>query len=261
MTSRSEQRLTKRQQRLADKGTQKVNQRSSGSHVTRKNSPAGSNMYLNPIEPMTHNQALALEAYQNEKTVVMIGCAGTGKSFLACYSAMSEVEDKSSPVEKVLIVRSPQATKNIGFLPGTEQEKIAPFEAAYKDLFADLYGRGDAYEVLKAKGTVRFVGTSFLRGTAIDDTVIIIDEPQSMSFHELMTVLTRAGRNSRIIMCGDTKQDDLTSLRYNEQSGLPEVLNILDRVGSVEVIRFEPKDIVRSGFVRALLTAAYEMGY
>ena len=189
-----------------------------------------------------------------------MGCAGVGKTYVAIYLAMREIADRSSPVKKLVIVRSPQPTKQIGFLPGDEKTKLAVYENAYRAIFTELYGRGDAYDILKQKGIVEFHGTSFMRGVTIDNAVVLIDEVQGMSYIEQKTIATRIGSDSRLMVCGDIHQDDLTNERFKEVSGIQQFLKVLAKIGSVEIINFLPCDIVRSGFVRAYIEAEYALG-
>ena len=161
---------------------------------------------------------------------------------------------------KLVIIRTAQSSKDIGFLPGSEKEKLAVYEAAYRAICSELFHRDDAYEILKQKGIVEFHSTSFLRGTTIDDSIILIDEVQNCRYQELRTVLTRTGDKSRVILCGDTKQDDLTSTRYNESSGLKDMMKVFNRMGHMSTVQFDIDDIVRSGFVRDFIIAENELG-
>ena len=252
MSGRSEQRLTKRQQRLAERGVK-------SEKVEKFPTISQLNFNLRHITPMTENQALALESYENGNNSCLLGCAGTGKTFLSIYNAMRSVEDKNSPQRRLVIIRSAQASKNVGFLPGTLEQKIEVYEAPYKAIFAELYGRDDAYEVLKHKGLVKFDSTSFLRGTTIDQAVVLFDEIQNANYIEARTVLTRIGMDSRIIMCGDANQDDLTSKRYSETSSLATLVSVFNKM-NIDSFNFGVEDIVRSGFVKDFIIAEYELG-
>lgn len=241
------QKLTKRQQRLAEKSLLKFPTINS------------LNLDLRHISPLTINQNKAWKAYERGDHICLYGSAGTGKSFISMYLALREIAEKGSPYRKLLIIRSPQAGKQIGFLPGSEKDKIAVFEAPYKGICNELYGRGDAYEVLKNKGIIEFTGTSFLRGITLDDTIILIDEFQNASYQELFTILTRVGTNSKVIACGDIRQDDLTSERYKEASGGQDLLNLFNEMDEVTSIGFTTDDIVRSGFVKSVILAAEKL--
>lgn len=242
------QRLTKRQQRLSEKGLMKF--------------PTIQQLHfdLKQIQPITDNQVRTFQAYDRGDNLFLHGCAGTGKTFISIYLALKEIENGRSRRRKLVIIRTAQSSKDIGFLPGDEKRKLEVYEAPYRAICAELYHRDDAYDILKQKGIVEFHSTSFLRGTTIDDSIILIDECQNQRYVELRTVLTRTGDRSRVILCGDTKQDDLTSERYKESSGLVDMMKVFDRMGDMTAIQFEIDDIVRSGFVRDFIIAENELG-
>jgi phosphate starvation-inducible protein PhoH len=145
-------------------------------------------------------------------------------------------------------------------MPGSKQQKEAVFEAPYTDIVNDLFGRGDAYQILKAKGMIRFMTSSFVRGLTFDNAIIIVDECQSMTYHELDTIITRVGESSKIVFCGDTKQDDLIISRNKaDVSGLAEFLNVLNNISSFATIQFTPEDIVRSGLVKEYILAKEQL--
>lgn len=249
--NQSEQRLTRRQKRLAEKGLTK-NQKQS---TIRQN-----NFDLSLIYPITDNQIKTFNSYERGDNLFLHGCAGTGKTFISIYLALKEIMDGYTRRNKLVIIRTAQASKDIGFLPGNEKEKLAVYEAAYKAICSELFNRADAYEILKQKGIIQFHGTSFLRGTTIDDAIILIDEVQNCRYQEIRTVLTRTGDKSKVILCGDTKQDDLTSDRFKETSGLKDVMRVFNRMNDMTTIEFGIDDIVRSGFVRDFIIAENELG-
>lgn len=251
MSGRSEQRLTKRQQRLAEKST-KGNYNNS---VIKQQ-----NLQLKDIFPITDNQVRTVQNYNQGDNLLLHGCAGTGKTFLSIFLALKEIMDGRTRRNRLVIIRTAQSSKDIGFLPGSEKQKLEVYEAAYRAICSELFHRDDAYEILKQKGVVEFHGTSFLRGTTIDNAIILVDEVQNQRYVELRTVLTRTGDHSRIILCGDTKQDDLTSERYKESSGLSDIMKVLRNVESVSTVEFGIDDIVRSGFVRDFIIAENQLG-
>lgn len=242
------QRLSKRQQRLAEKGLMKF-PRIQQLHFE-----------LAHIQPITDNQISTFQAYEKGDNLFLHGCAGTGKTFISIYLALKEIENSRSKRTKLVIIRSAQSSKDIGFLPGNEKQKLEVYEAPYKAICAELYHRDDAYDILKQKGIIEFHSTSFLRGTTIDDAIILIDECQNTRYVELRTVLTRTGDKSRVILCGDTKQDDLTSERFKESSGLVDMMKVFNRMSDMTAVQFEIDDIVRSGFVRDFIIAENELG-
>ena len=204
----------------------------------------GSGLELAEIEPLTRNQLVAFESSQN---LVLHGCAGTGKTFISSYLAFDDMT--KNMYEKLVIIRSAVPTRDIGFLPGTEKEKSSVYEEPYYDIAIDLFERGDAYQILKTKRLVHFMTTSYIRGITLRDAVILIDECQNMTFHELDSIITRVGENCRVIFCGDFKQSDL------KQNGMGEFLDILHSMNRFDFIEFGVEDIVRSGFVKDYIIA------
>ena len=204
----------------------------------------GSGLELAEIEPLTRNQ---LRAFESDKNLVLHGCAGTGKTFISCYLAFDDMT--KNQYEKLVIIRSAVPTRDIGFLPGTEKEKSSVYEEPYYDISIDLFERGDAYQILKTKRLVHFMTTSYIRGITLRDEVILIDECQNMSFHELDSIITRVGENCRVIFCGDFSQSDL------KQNGMKEFFEILASMNRFDFIEFGVEDIVRSGFVKEYIIA------
>lgn len=212
-----------------------------------------------PIQMKGDNQAKAFSHWNSGVSLNLHGTAGTGKTFLALFFALTEMLTIGS-VDKVYIVRSTVSSRDPGALPGTNKDKIAPYEAPYIGLCAQLMGRDDAYAMLKQAGKLEFVSTGFIRGTEWNNAVIIVDECQNMSPMELHTVFTRVGVNSRFIFAGDSNQDDLTSKRFNEVSGFPEFVKILDSMEEFGDVEFNRDDIVRSGLLRSYIIAREELG-
>ena len=206
----------------------------------KKKSPTNSGLIKKAIFPLTENQAIALDS---ESHMILSGSAGTGKTFLALNKALQGLEDKI--FERVIIIRSAVATRDIGFLKGNEAEKCAVYELPYKQIVCELFGRGDAYEIMKAHKVLEFASTSYIRGITLDKTCVVLDEAQNLTLHELDTVITRLGPGSRFILCGDYTQADLP------KNGLKQFLNILLRMKSkIDYINFTSLDIVRDEFVK-----------
>jgi phosphate starvation-inducible protein PhoH and related proteins len=216
---------------------------------------AGSQLVLNEIEPLTQNQ---LRAFESTKNLVLHGVAGTGKTFVACYLAYDDMS--KGDYRQFVIIRSAVPTRDMGFLPGSDKEKSAVYEEPYKDVAVELFQRGDAYQILKQKGLVHFMTTSFIRGITLNNSVIFIDECQNMTFHELDSIITRVGRDCRIIFSGDFRQDDFHNKR-GEESGLSRFLEVLQATGKFDMIDFEIKDIVRSDLVKDYIIAKHQLGY
>ncbi len=175
---------------------------------------------------LTSTQQQVIDAYDNGNHLVLHGLAGTGKTFLSTYLALGEIQD--GVYEKLHIIRSAVPTRDIGFLPGNSRQKIQVYEDPYRQICSELYGRGDAYEILTQKNYVEFVSTSFIRGTTFRNSIILVDEINNMNFHELDSVITRVGPNCRIILCGDYRQTDLRS--RDERAGLKQFLKILNNI-------------------------------
>jgi|TARA_R110002153_G_scaffold105544_18_gene244379 phosphate starvation-inducible protein PhoH len=214
----------------------------------RKKTLAGASLELREIEPLTRNQ---LKAFESSQHLVLHGLAGTGKTFISSYLAYDDMVKQTA--NQFVIIRSAVPTRDMGFLPGTEKEKAAVYEEPYKDVAIDLFGRGDAYDILKQKGLVHFMTTSFIRGITLRNAVILIDECQNMSFHELDSIITRMGENCRVIFCGDFRQADL------KDNGLQNFIRVLERMGLFDLIEFQVEDIVRSEFVKSYIIAKNEL--
>lgn len=209
---------------------------------------------LKSVHPLTQGQRQLFESYFSGFNIVANGSAGTGKSFSAVYLALTDILRDDANQEQIIIVRSATPTKDIGFLPGELSDKLAPYEEPYRDIFANLLRKRDAYEHMKEAGKVSFMATSFVRGLTWDNAVVIIDEAQSMTAHEINSVITRLGDNSRLIVCGDIAQNDLIYNR-NIQSGYGRALKALEKINGVDIVTFTREDIVRSEFVKAWICA------
>jgi predicted ribonuclease YlaK len=229
----------------------------------KRKKPIGSEL-LNKIEPITDNQQILCDAYDKGQNIIAYGCAGTGKTFITLYKALQEVLDERTPYEKVYLVRSLVATREIGFLPGNHDDKADIYQIPYKNMvkymflcssdteFDMLYGN------LKQQESIRFWSTSFLRGTTLDKSIIIVDEFQNLNGHELDSIMTRVGEDSKIHFCGDATQSDLT--KSSEKTGIMDFMSVLDRMPSITKIEFGLDDIVRSGLVKEYLVAKHESG-
>jgi predicted ribonuclease YlaK len=200
------------------------------------------------IEPLTPNQVKAFKAYEQAKSLVLAGSAGTGKTFVALSLALEEVLDKETHYDKVVIVRSIVPTRDIGFLPGNEEEKKDAYTGPYRSACAELFEDPEAWDKLRNSHKVEFLSTSFIRGLTISNAVVIIDEMQNLTFHELDSVVTRIGQNCKFVMCGDYYQSDFDKDR--DRNGILKFLEIIEQLRNFEVIEFTWEDIVRSDFVR-----------
>jgi len=221
--------------------------------------------YLIDIEPLTDNQKKLFDSYADQKHLVAYGCAGTGKTFITLYNAIREVLNERSPYEKVYIVRSLVATREIGFLPGTYDDKSDIYQIPYKNMVKYMFQMpSDAefemlYGNLKSQETIKFWSTSFLRGTTLDNSIVIVDEFQNCTSHELDSIITRIGENSKIMFCGDATQSDL--VKTNDRNGIIDFMSILRKMPSFDIIEFGVDDIVRSGLVKEYIIAKMEAGF
>ena len=220
--------------------------------------------YLVDVTPITDNQKRLFDSYNEGKQIIAYGAAGTGKTFITLYNALKDVLSENTPYDKIYIVRSLVATREIGFLPGDHEDKSSYYQIPYKHMVKYMFQMpSDAdfemlYGNLRAQETIKFWSTSFLRGTTLDDAIIIVDEFQNLNFHELDSIITRVGENTKIVFCGDASQTDLT--KTNERNGIVDFMKILRAMPSFEMIEFGIDDIVRSGLVKEYLIAKLEAG-
>ena len=216
------------------------------------------------VKPLTENQKKAWDAYKKGKNLLMYGAAGTGKTFISLYLALQEVLDNRTPYDTVYLVRSAVPTREIGFLPGDEEDKTALFQVPYQNMVKFMFEQPNEqaftnlYDRLKNQGSMFFLTTSFLRGITLDNAIIIVDECQNLNFHELDSITTRVGQNSKILFCGDFFQTDLS--KQYEREGLMKFKDILDAMEAFETVEFGIGDIVRSGFVKEYLINKIKLG-
>ena len=220
--------------------------------------------YLVDIEPLNDNQKQLFKSYKDGKHLVAYGCAGTGKTFISLYNAVKDVLNESTPYEHIYLVRSLVATREIGFLPGDHEDKADIYQIPYKNMVKYMFQMpSDAdfemlYGNINSQDSIKFWSTSFLRGTTLDNSIVIVDEFQNLNFHELDSIITRVGENTRIMFCGDASQSDL--VKTNDRNGIVDFMNVLRKMPSFDIIEFGIDDIVRSGLVKEYLTAKIELG-
>ena len=229
----------------------------------KRKKPINTN-YLLDIEPITDNQKRLFESYKEGKHIVAYGTAGTGKTFITLYNALKQVLDDTTPYERIYLVRSLVSTREIGFLPGDHEDKADIYQIPYKNMVKYMFQMpSDAdfemlYGNLKAQESIKFWSTSFIRGTTLDNAIVIVDEFQNLNFHELDSIITRVGENSKIMFCGDASQSDLT--KTNDRNGIVDFMSILRKMPSFDIIEFDVDDIVRSGLVKEYIIAKLENG-
>ena len=216
------------------------------------------------VNPITDNHKLVFESYKKGLNQFLFGCAGTGKTFVSLYLGLRDVLKNETAYERVVMVRSLIPTREIGFLPGDEEDKAALYQVPYSNMVQFMFKQPNEqafsmlYDRLKAQGSFYFLSTSFLRGLTFDNSIIIVDECQNLNFHELDTIITRVGQDSKIIFCGDFMQTDLTKM--GERNGLHDFLRILEEMKQFNCVEFDIGDIVRSGFVRDYLIQKTKLG-
>ncbi len=217
--------------------------------------------YMTDIKPLTDNQKIAFDEYKAGKNLLLHGAAGTGKTFIMLYLALQEVLDETTPYEKIYIVRSLVPTREIGFLPGDHEDKSYLYQVPYKNMVRYMFSMPDdntfemLYDNLRAQDTIDFWSTSFIRGVTLDNAIIIVDEFSNLNFHELDSMITRIGEDSKLMLCGDITQTDLT--REHEKNGISDFITILENMKQFTCIEFGLDDIVRSGLVKEYLIAKY----
>ena len=220
--------------------------------------------HLLDIKPLTESQQKVFDAWDKAKNLFLFGCAGTGKSFITIYLALRDILDEKTPYDKLYIVRSLVPTREIGFLPGDHEDKANLYQIPYKNMVRFMFEMPDdpsfemLYANLKAQDTISFWSTSFIRGTTIDNSIVLVDESENLNFHELDSIITRLGVNSRIIFAGDAAQTDLT--KAHEKTGIMDFKKIIDDMDEFEGIEFGIDDIVRSGLVKSYLISKMNLG-
>jgi phosphate starvation-inducible protein PhoH len=222
----------------------------------RKNN--NNSLKLKNIVPKTINQEKAFNLYNKEYNLLLHGLAGTGKTYISLYLALSDIINGYTDHTNLTLVRSIVPTRDMGFLPGTEKEKSKVYEAPYMNICNDIFGRGDAYDILKGKNIIKFVTTSYIRGITLDDSIVLVDEAQNLNFHELDSIITRLGDYSRILFCGYFRQSDL--IRDDERKGLLTFMRILATIDEFKTVEFVEDDIVRSKLVKEYIISKVRQG-
>ena len=194
--------------------------------------------------PKNDRQSQYLQALQESDQVIVFGPSGTGKTYLVSTYAANLYHLKT--VNKIVITRPHVAVgKDIGYLPGTLEEKAAPWALPVLDVLEKQLGKGVVETALKA-GNIEVAPLALMRGRSFEDSFIICDESQNITFHELKMLLTRVGENSKLVLNGDVMQSDL-----KEADGLSKVVHIVKKyMLPVPIIEFGVEDIVRSDMTK-----------
>jgi phosphate starvation-inducible PhoH-like protein len=207
---------------------------------------------LKTIKPLTPSQQDLFHTWVNYDHICAHGTAGTGKTFLTFYLSLNEIFSPKTPQDKIIVVRSVVPTREIGFLPGDLAEKVSVYESPYKDICAELIGRESTYDDMKEAGLIQFMPTSFVRGLTWDHAIVIVEECQNMTFHEINSIVTRLGKDSRIVFTGDTNQTDLRPV----ECGMEKLLTVANNIETFAMVEFGHHDIVRSDIVKSWIIAA-----
>lgn len=208
------------------------------------------NIHLPNVQPLTDRQA---ELFEANGDLVAHGAAGTGKTYCGMYLGLHDVLKKQH-YDSLVIVRSAVETRKIGFLPGTDKEKTEVYKNPYVEICTELFDDVNAFQKLEMSGKIRYITTSFIRGTNIRNSFILVDEYQNMTFHELDSVITRVHGDCRVAWCGDTYQADLGA-----QSGVKEFNKILQRMDDTTFVDFTLDDVVRGPKVKNYLETKYSI--
>lgn len=227
----------------------------------RKNGTNGNGvLHIKSVVPLTKNQEKAFDAFR-DKNLLLHGWAGTGKTFVALYLSLKEILSHGQ-YDKIYIVRSAVASRNIGYLPGDLDEKLEVFETPYANICNELLSRADGYRHLKEKGMIEFVSTSYLRGVTLEHCIILVDEIQNCDWGELSTITTRLGNNIRIVFCGDYRQSDFRGIDAHSKQDVRNFMHVISKMKNNFVsIEFGTQDIIRGEIAKEFLLTAYELGY
>jgi len=219
---------------------------------------------IKKFKPLTKNQSIAFDAYEAGKNLLLIGSAGSGKTFLSFYLSLNELfSKKSKQYDKIYICRSAEPSKNVGFLPGNLKEKTKHYEMPYYGICAEIFGRGDAYEILKQKQNVEFISTSYIRGITLNNCIVIVDECQNLEWNELYAIMTRIGQNCKILFCGDYRQSDLKNNHKNDsrKEDILKFIKVLEKMKAFEIVEFDHNDILRSEIVKEFIIESENLNY
>ena len=216
------------------------------------------------MKGVTKNQLEVFKQYAEGKNLFLYGPAGTGKTFVILYNAIKEVLDPKTNYNCIYIVRALMPTRSIAFMPGDEQDKSSLYQVPYDNMLRLMFKLSSEeqfemmYGELKKQGNVAFLSTSFLRGITLDNAIVLVDECQNLNFHELDTIMTRVGQESKIMFSGDFDQTDLRD--DVEKAGLGQFIKIINEMKEFYSCEFYIGDIVISGLVRSYIIQKYNTG-
>lgn len=200
------------------------------------------------VKPLNFIQGEYLEAIRNNDIIFGTGSAGTGKTFVAASYAAGELYHRR--INKIFISRpNVEAGPDLGFLPGTLEEKYFPYLAPFENVFIKSLGRGFYDYCLKDK-SIEPIPIGFMRGLSFDNCIVLVDEAQNVAPSEMKMILSRIGKNCKMIFSGDTLQQDISG-----KSGLQDAIDRLHGIHGIEVINFLHEDIVRSRMCKQIIMA------
>jgi phosphate starvation-inducible PhoH-like protein len=199
------------------------------------------------VTPLNYIQEEYLMAIHSNSIVFGIGSAGTGKTYIAATYAAGELFHRR--IKKIILTRPNVETgRGLGFLPGTLEEKYAPYLEPFDQIFTNSLGKG-FYEYALSKKQIEPKPLGFMRGLTFDDCIVLLDEAQNATRDELKMILSRIGKNCKIIISGDHEQSDINN------SGLLDATSRLEHIEGIEVVRFRDEDIVRSKLCKQIIMA------
>jgi phosphate starvation-inducible PhoH-like protein len=201
--------------------------------------------------PRNEAQERYLETIDDNIVTFGIGPAGTGKTYLAMFQALTYHWDKKSTDIKRIILTRPivEAGERLGFLPGLLEDKMDPYMRPLYDSLYEMVGIQDGKSKV-TNGSIEIAPIAFMRGRTFKDAFVILDEAQNCTYEQLKMVLTRLGENTKLVISGDMSQSDL-----NGKSGLGRMVDAVEGTNNVGVTRFGSQDVVRSEIVRDILTS------
>lgn len=199
------------------------------------------------VQPLNFIQGEYLDAIKTNDIIFGVGSAGTGKTFIAASYAASQLYHRK--VDKVILTRPNVETgRGLGFLPGTLEEKYAPYLLPFDAIFNKTLGKG-FYEYCLKNKDIEPTPLGFLRGSTFDNCIVLVDEAQNCTKEEMKMLLSRIGKNCKMILSGDYEQSDIAD------SGLEDAITRLEGIQGIEIVEFLDEDIVRSNMCKQIIMA------
>jgi phosphate starvation-inducible PhoH-like protein len=201
------------------------------------------------IKHKNETQKKLTTSIKNNDVTICVGSPGTGKTYLSCLQALSELKNNEN-IKKIVLVKSVTTLKSeeIGFLKGTMAEKMEPFMYSFIGNFEKIIGK-ELYLKLNESNQIEILPIAYLRGVNIDNAIVIIDETQNISIENIRTILTRLGDNSKMVFLGDVKQIDAKN-KYDSALGF--LLNNFNDIGRIGIVKFSKEDIIRHPLIKII---------